>query len=199
MCFSWPHGVFAAARRRSLVAMSGFSSPWHLLLQTMGSRALRLRRCGTWAPLLWRVGSQTWGQALSLHWQADSQPLGHWGSPVSHSVRVSSCPWGASCASPRASPQQGWGWVLPLCVERKVVPHLQASVGVRALDGADLCPARNQLAQLGPWGFLAASSWGRAEAMAFVCSPVRSPMNKLGAGHPRPSLFGVKQGAGVSS
>lgn len=161
---------------------------------------------GTQAQALWHVGSAALACGVP---DLGSSPVpalaggfpapGPLGKPSVHSVRVSSCPWGASCASPRASPQQGWGWVLPLCVERKVVPHLQASVGVRALDGADLCPARNQLAQLGPWGFLAASSWGRAEAMAFVCSPVRSPMNKLGAGHPRPSLFGVKQGAGVSS
>lgn len=61
MCFSWPHGVFAAAHRPSLVAMSGFSSPWLLLLQTMSSRALRLRSCGTWASLLcvWGPGPGT--------------------------------------------------------------------------------------------------------------------------------------------
>ena len=70
----------------------------------------------------------------------------------------------------------------------KVVPHLRASVGVRASDGADLCPAgrrphleeSHRSAQPGPWGFLSTSSWGRAEAVAFVCSPVGSPANKLG-------------------
>lgn len=102
--------------------MSGFSSPW--LLVAVASPVADHELQGTQAQELWhvgftalRVGSRTQDQALSLHWQADSQRLGHQGSPVSHSVRVSSCPRGASCASPRDSPQQGWGWVLSLCVE----------------------------------------------------------------------------------
>ena len=99
-------------RRLSLVVVSGgysslqcagFSLRWLLLLQSTGSRhpglvvvARGLSSCGTWA-LECRLGSRHGlscsaacgiflDQGLnrySLHWQADSYPLRHQGSPDS--------------------------------------------------------------------------------------------------------------------
>ena len=80
----------------SLVAESwGFSSWWLLLLRSPGSRARGLSRCssqalghrlnsfGAWAQLLcglWGLLDQGSNPHL-LHWQVDSLPLSHQGSP----------------------------------------------------------------------------------------------------------------------
>ena len=64
--FFWLRWVFVAARRLSLVAVSGgysslcckgFSLQWLLLLQSRGSRRLGFRSYGTWAQELWLAGS----------------------------------------------------------------------------------------------------------------------------------------------
>ena len=56
--YFWLRWVFVAVRRLSLVAVSrgysslwcaGFSSPWLLLLWSMGSRCAGFSSCGTWA------------------------------------------------------------------------------------------------------------------------------------------------------
>ena len=58
----------------SLIAERGLQSAWALVVE-----ACRLSSCGTYAPLL-----PFWDQGLKLcllHWQVDSLPLSHQGSP----------------------------------------------------------------------------------------------------------------------
>ena len=80
----------------------GFSLWWLLWLWSTGSRAHGLSSCGTWAQWLWLPGFRAQAQSLwrmglvvlrhvgsfwseidpcLLHWQADSLPLSHQGSP----------------------------------------------------------------------------------------------------------------------
>ena len=91
--YFWLHWVFVAAHGLSLVAESGGSLFWCagfslgrlLLLQSMGSRLTGFSSCGARAqPLLQHVGSsQTRARTRAPpHWQADSQPLRHQGSPI---------------------------------------------------------------------------------------------------------------------
>ena len=98
---SW---VFVAAHRLPLVAASGgysslrcvrFSLRWLLLLCSTDSKCVafsscglrapecRLSSCGAWAQLLrgmWDFLDQG-SNPRPLHWQAESQPLHHQGSP----------------------------------------------------------------------------------------------------------------------
>ena len=84
--YFWLHWVFVAARRLSLVAVSGgysvlwctgFSLLWLLLLWSMGSRCAGFSSCGTWAQQLWLTGSR--GQALQL-WRMGLVAPRHMGS-----------------------------------------------------------------------------------------------------------------------
>ena len=101
-------GLRCCACRLSLVAASGgyfslgctgFSLQWLLLLRSTGSRRTGFSSCGTWAQWLWHAGSVVVAHGLSgsaacgifpdqgsnpcpLHWQADSSPLLHQGSPI---------------------------------------------------------------------------------------------------------------------
>ena len=76
----------------------GFSLQWLLLLQTSGSRARGLSSCGSRAleHRLSSCGTRPYSCSMAcgifpeqesspwpLHWQADSQPLDHQGSPIS--------------------------------------------------------------------------------------------------------------------
>ena len=112
--YFWPHRVFVAARGISLVAASrghsslrcvGFSLRWPLLLQSTGSRHAgfsscgsrtlerRLSSCGSRVQLLcgmWDPPGQG-SNPCPLHWQADSQPLRHQGSPRNTLLK---CPLG---------------------------------------------------------------------------------------------------------
>ena len=104
--YFWLCWVFVAARRLSPVSVSGgysllrcvgFSLQWPLLLWSMGSRHA--------AQQLWLVGSvvvvnrpscseacgifpDQGSNPCPLHWQADSQPLRHWGSPLLANFKV---------------------------------------------------------------------------------------------------------------
>ena len=107
LLYFWLCWVFIAARGLPLVAASGGYSSlwcadfllWLLLLQSTGSRCAGFSSCGTWAQLSWHVGSVVVAHRLScstacgifpdqrsnpcpLHWQADSYPLCHQGSPA---------------------------------------------------------------------------------------------------------------------
>ena len=105
--YFWLHWVFVAARGLSLVAVSrghsssrctGSSLRWLLLLQGMGSRCAS---SVVVAHVLWSTGSVVVVHGLicstacgvfpdqgsnpcPLHWQVDSQPLRHQGSPLCH-------------------------------------------------------------------------------------------------------------------
>ena len=71
---------------------AGFSLQWLLLLQSMGSREHGLSSCsatGLTAPRQVR-SSQTRDQTRLLHWQTDSQPLDHQGSPGSFIISIHS-------------------------------------------------------------------------------------------------------------
>ena len=94
----WLHWVFVAARRLSLVVVSGgysllrcagFSLQWLLLLRSMGSRLTGFRSCSTWASAVVARGLSSCSSQASLpaacgifpdqgsnpcplHWQADS-------------------------------------------------------------------------------------------------------------------------------
>ena len=69
--YFWLRWVFVAARRLSLVAVSGscsslrckgFSFQWLLLLWSMGSRCAGFSSCGTWTRYLWLAGSRAQAQ-----------------------------------------------------------------------------------------------------------------------------------------
>ena len=103
-------GLFlvAASGGYSSLWCTGFSLLWLLLLQTMGSRCNVFSSCGTRASVavarrLQRAGSVVVAHGLScsvacgifpdqgsnpcsLHWQVDSQPLCHQGSPGAFSL-----------------------------------------------------------------------------------------------------------------
>ena len=91
--FLWLCWVFVSVRGLSLVAASGgysssrcagFSLSWLLLLRSTGSRCagsvvvLHGLSCSAACGILPDQGSNP----CSLHWQADSQPLHHQGSPL---------------------------------------------------------------------------------------------------------------------
>ena len=105
---SWLCWVFIALHGLSLVAMSesssslwpmGFSLQWLLLLWSTGFRCTGFSSCGTWAScMLWSAGSVVVAHGLHcsvaygifldqglntclLHWQTESRPLHHQGSP----------------------------------------------------------------------------------------------------------------------
>ena len=64
----------------------GFSLWWLLLLQKMDSRACRLSHYGTWVYLphgMWNLPGPGI-KPMSLHWQADCQPLDHQRSPFGY-------------------------------------------------------------------------------------------------------------------
>ena len=64
--------------------LAGFLSQWLLVLRSTGSRPVGFASCGPQAYLL-RGRCNTPDQGLNLcplHWQADSQPLDHQGSPA---------------------------------------------------------------------------------------------------------------------
>ena len=92
----WLCWVFVAAWPFLWLWCSGFSLWWFLLLRSTGSGMRGLSSCGSW-PLEHRLRSwvvhelshstacgifpdQGWNPRL-LHWQADSLPLSHQGSP----------------------------------------------------------------------------------------------------------------------
>ena len=109
--YFWLCWVFVATCRLSLVAASrgysslwcmGFSLRWLLLFPSVGSRRMGCSSWGTRAQQLWHVGSRAQAQFVAhglscsmtcgifpdqglnlcpLHWQVDSYPLCHWGSP----------------------------------------------------------------------------------------------------------------------
>ena len=103
--YVWLHWVFVAVHGLSLIVASGgysslrcagFSLRWLLLLRSTGSRHAgfsscgswaverRLSSCGTQAQLLcgmWDLPPDQRSNPFPLHWQADSQPLLHQGSP----------------------------------------------------------------------------------------------------------------------
>ena len=88
----------------SWLRCAGLSLRWPLLLRSTGSRCTGFRSCGTWASVVAARGLQSAGSAAvahgpscsvacgifpdqgsnpcPLHWQADSQPLRHQGSPL---------------------------------------------------------------------------------------------------------------------
>ena len=81
--YFWLHWVFIAACRLSLVATSrvysslqcaGFSLQWLLLLWSTGSRRAGFSSCGTWASVVWHMGSvvvtrgiQSAGSVVVMH------------------------------------------------------------------------------------------------------------------------------------
>ena len=81
-----------AVSRGSLLRRAGFSLQWLLLLRSTGSRRAGFSSCGAWASVVVAHGlscSVTCGVFLDqgsnpcpLHWQVDSQPLCHQGSPT---------------------------------------------------------------------------------------------------------------------
>ena len=87
--------LVAASRGYSSLWCTGFSLQWLLLLQSTGSRRAGFSSCGSWALelRLSSFGARAWllrsmwdlpGPGMNpcpLHWQADSQPLCHQGSP----------------------------------------------------------------------------------------------------------------------
>ena len=90
--------VYTAVRGLSLVARRGYSwlrcvgllLLWHLLFQSMGSRALWVSvvaELGLSCSTASRVFSDQGLNPCALHWQADSLPLNHQGSPVSYLLK----------------------------------------------------------------------------------------------------------------
>ena len=86
--------LVAASRGYSLLWCVGFSLRWLLLLWSTGSRCVGFSSCGLWAleHRLRSCGPRTCSETCGiipdqdsnpcpLHWQADSQPLRHQGSP----------------------------------------------------------------------------------------------------------------------
>ena len=101
--YFWLPWVFVAVRGLSPVVASrsysslrcaGLSLWWPLLLRSMGSRCTGFSSCGKSAQQLWHKGFvASWQQRCGispdqgsnpcpLHWQSDSQPLNHQGSPL---------------------------------------------------------------------------------------------------------------------
>ena len=94
LCCRKSFSLVAVSRGYSLVAVPGFSAPWLLLFQSVDPQTCgphscspwalehRLNSCGAWA--LQYVKS-SWirnrTRVSCLHWQADSLPLSHQGSP----------------------------------------------------------------------------------------------------------------------
>ena len=92
-CCVWAFSLVAARRGYSLLRCAGFSLRWLLLLRSTGSRhagsvvVAHGLSCSTACGIFPDQGSNM----CPLHWQADSQPLRHQGSPVfSHFVNI---PW----------------------------------------------------------------------------------------------------------
>ena len=105
----------------SSLRCAGFPLRWLLLLQSTGSRRVGFSSCGSRSSVvvahgLWSAGSVLVAHGLSysaacgifpdqglnpcpLHWQADSQPLHHQGSPMPTLF------WFGVC--PEADPDQG--------------------------------------------------------------------------------------------
>ena len=94
------HKLFSGCGEQGLLFMrcTIFSLWWLLLVQSTGSRVYVLQNCGTWAQQLQLPGSIVveYGFSCSmacgifpdhgsnfclLHWQSDSLPLNHQGSP----------------------------------------------------------------------------------------------------------------------
>ena len=97
--YLWLCWVFVSVRRLSLVVASGghsssrcagLSLSWPLLLQSTGSRRAGSAivahgpSCSTACGILPDQGSNP----CPLHWQADSQPLRHQGSPKTHIFKI---------------------------------------------------------------------------------------------------------------
>ena len=63
---------------------TGFSLQWLFLLQSAGSRALGLQQLRSGLVTPWHVGIflDQVSNPCPLHWQADSLPLSHQGSPL---------------------------------------------------------------------------------------------------------------------
>ena len=85
----------AASRAHSSLWCVGLSLQWPPLLRSTGSRHwlqyLQLSSCRACAQYLWHTALVACGIALTrdqtsvpLHWQMDSQPLDHQGSPCTH-------------------------------------------------------------------------------------------------------------------
>ena len=115
--YFWLCWVFVVARGLSLVAASraysslrctDFSLQWLPLLWSMGSRCTGFSSCSTQPQYLWLAGSVVVAHRLScptacgifpdqglnpcpLHWQADSQPLCHQGSPFCNVLDLTLC------------------------------------------------------------------------------------------------------------
>ena len=103
--------LIVLSRGYSSLRCAGFSLRWLLLFRNTGSRRVSFSSCGTRAQQFWLVGSVVVARGLQstgsvvvahglscsaacgifpdqgsnpcpLHWQADSQPLQHQGSPI---------------------------------------------------------------------------------------------------------------------
>ena len=72
-------------RGYSSLCCTGFSLWWLLLLWGTCSRSVGFTSCDTWALICSRHVDSSWTRNRThvlLHWQADSQPLDHQGSPT---------------------------------------------------------------------------------------------------------------------
>lgn len=97
--FFWLHWIFVAARRPSLVAVSGgyslfwcagFSMRWPVLLQSTGSKHTGFGSCSVWVQAVEHrlscsaargIFPELGSNPCPLHWQMDSYLLCHQGCP----------------------------------------------------------------------------------------------------------------------
>ena len=136
--------LVVASGAYSSLKCTGFSLQWLLLLHSSGSRCTGFSGCGARAPVvvargLWSAGSVVVGHGLScstacgifpdqesnscpLHWQADSYPLCHQGSPY-FLIKKNFWPHCAACRT--LFPQPGIESV-PLAVEVQSLHHWTA-------------------------------------------------------------------------
>ena len=89
--YFWLRWVFVAAHRLSLVAVNagysslrcaGFSLLWLLLLWALGAQASVVVAHGPSCSTACGIFPDQGSNPCPLHWQADSQPLRHQGSPL---------------------------------------------------------------------------------------------------------------------
>ena len=88
LCFCIDFSLVAASKGSSLLQCVGFSLWWFLLLRSSGSRActsvvvaFRLNSCSGQSSMLCGTWDLPGSGIKSGHWQVDSLPLSHQGSP----------------------------------------------------------------------------------------------------------------------